>query len=46
MDGKPLISLNLRINTDAMVMGDASELREVFINMVFNALTPCLRVGR
>ena len=32
------ISLNLTIESDAMVMGDDSELREVLVNMVFNAI--------
>jgi signal transduction histidine kinase/CheY-like chemotaxis protein len=32
------ITLDLKINSRAMVMGDESELREVLINMVFNAM--------
>src|SRR4030095_9121485 len=32
------INLDLQINSNAMVMGDDSELREVFVNMVFNAI--------
>jgi len=32
------ISVDLQINSNAMVMGDDSELREVLVNMVFNAL--------
>src|SRR4029078_11520767 len=32
------ISLDLQINYNAMVMGDESELREVLVNMVFNAI--------
>ena len=32
------INLNLQINTQASVMGDPSELREVLVNMVFNAV--------
>jgi len=32
------ISLDLQINSNAMVMGDDSELREVLVNMVFNAI--------
>jgi signal transduction histidine kinase/CheY-like chemotaxis protein len=32
------ISLDLQIDSDAMVMGDDSELREVLVNMVFNAI--------
>jgi signal transduction histidine kinase/ActR/RegA family two-component response regulator len=32
------IRLDLQIHTDAFVMGDASELREVLVNMVFNAV--------
>ncbi|MGB7926351.1 MAG: ATP-binding protein [Pyrinomonadaceae bacterium] len=32
------ISLELQIRSRALVMGDASELREVLVNMVFNAV--------
>jgi len=32
------ITLNLHIGSNAMVMGDDSELREVLVNMVFNAI--------
>jgi signal transduction histidine kinase/ActR/RegA family two-component response regulator len=32
------ITLNLKIGSNAMVMGDDSELREVLVNMVFNAI--------
>jgi signal transduction histidine kinase/ActR/RegA family two-component response regulator len=32
------ISLNLQLRCNAMVMGDESELREVLVNMVFNAV--------
>jgi len=32
------ISLDLQIESNAMVMGDDSELREVLVNMVFNAI--------
>lgn len=32
------IGLDLQIHTLALVMGDASELREVLVNMVFNAI--------
>jgi len=32
------ITLNLNIGSNAMVMGDDSELREVLVNMVFNAI--------
>ena len=32
------ISLDLQIHSNAMVMGDDSELREVLVNMVFNAI--------
>jgi len=32
------INLSLQINTEAYVMGDPSELREVLVNMVFNAV--------
>ena len=32
------INLDLSVTTTAMVMGDASELREVLVNIVFNAI--------
>lgn len=32
------ITLDLQVGSNAMVMGDDSELREVLVNMVFNAL--------
>ena len=32
------ITLDLQIGSNAMVMGDDSELREVLVNMVFNAI--------
>ena len=32
------ITLNLQISSNGMVMGDDSELREVLVNMVFNAI--------
>jgi signal transduction histidine kinase/ActR/RegA family two-component response regulator len=32
------ITLNLQIGSNAMVMGDDSELREVLVNIVFNAI--------
>ena len=32
------ITVDLRIESNAMVMGDDSELREVLVNMVFNAI--------
>jgi signal transduction histidine kinase/CheY-like chemotaxis protein len=32
------ITLNLQLGSNAMVMGDDSELREVLVNMVFNAI--------
>jgi signal transduction histidine kinase/ActR/RegA family two-component response regulator len=32
------INLNLQLRCNAMVMGDESELREVLVNMVFNAV--------
>jgi signal transduction histidine kinase/ActR/RegA family two-component response regulator len=32
------ITLDLQIDSNAMVMGDDSELREVLVNMVFNAI--------
>src|SRR4030095_7732440 len=32
------INLGLQINTQGFVMGDPSELREVLVNMVFNAV--------
>jgi signal transduction histidine kinase/ActR/RegA family two-component response regulator len=36
--GNVHIRLNRRIGSNAVIMGDASELREVLINMVFNAV--------
>ncbi|MEP6819343.1 MAG: ATP-binding protein [bacterium] len=32
------ISLDLQLHCDALIMGDESELREVLVNMVFNAV--------
>jgi CheY-like chemotaxis protein len=32
------ISLDLQVDSEAMVMGDDSELREVLVNMIFNAV--------
>jgi signal transduction histidine kinase len=32
------INLDVRIDTSALVMGDESEMREVLVNMVFNAI--------
>jgi signal transduction histidine kinase/ActR/RegA family two-component response regulator len=32
------INLDVQINSSALVMGDASEMREVLVNMVFNAV--------
>ena len=40
------ISLNLQINTQASIMGDPSELREVLVNMVFNAVDAMPEGGR
>lgn len=40
------INLNLQINSDAAIMGDASELREVLVNMVFNAVDAMPEGGR
>ena len=40
------INLNLQINSDAAIMGDASELREVLVNMVFNAVDAMPDGGR
>ncbi|MDQ2921773.1 MAG: ATP-binding protein [Acidobacteriota bacterium] len=40
------INLNLQINSASAVMGDPSELREVLINMVFNAVDAMPEGGR
>lgn len=40
------INLNLQINSDAWIMGDPSELREVLVNMVFNAIDAMPAGGR
>jgi signal transduction histidine kinase/CheY-like chemotaxis protein len=40
------INLNLQINSDASIMGDPSELREVLVNMVFNALDAMPKGGQ
>jgi CheY-like chemotaxis protein/two-component sensor histidine kinase len=40
------INLNLRIDTNASIMGDASELREVLVNLVFNAVEAMPEGGR
>src|ERR1051325_5880368 len=40
------INLNLQINTHASIMGDPSELREVLVNMVFNAVDAMPEGGR
>ena len=40
------INLNLQINTQASIMGDPSELREVLVNMVFNAVDAMPEGGR
>lgn len=39
------ISLDLQIRSEARVMGDESELREVLVNMVFNAVDAMPRGG-
>src|SRR4029079_5150897 len=40
------ISLDLQIRSNALVMGDASEMREVLRNMVFNTVDAMPRGGR
>jgi signal transduction histidine kinase/ActR/RegA family two-component response regulator len=40
------ISLDLQIRSNALVMGDASEMREVLVNMVFNAVDAMPQGGR
>ncbi|HVS81120.1 MAG TPA: ATP-binding protein [Pyrinomonadaceae bacterium] len=40
------INLDLCVTTTAMVMGDASELREVLVNIVFNAIDALPNGGR
>jgi signal transduction histidine kinase/ActR/RegA family two-component response regulator len=40
------ISLDLQIHSNAMVMGDDSELREMLVNMVFNAIDAMPQGGK
>lgn len=40
------INLDVQINTSALVMGEASEMREVLVNMVFNAVDAMPRGGK
>ena len=44
--GNVQITLDLQINSHAAIMGDASELREVLVNMVFNAVEAMPGGGR
>lgn len=39
------ISLDLQLHSNALIMGDESELREVLVNMVFNAVDAMPRGG-
>lgn len=40
------ITLDLQINSEVLVLGDASELRELMVNMVFNAVDAMPSGGR
>jgi signal transduction histidine kinase/CheY-like chemotaxis protein len=40
------INLDVQINSSALVMGDASEMREVLVNMVFNAVDAMPQGGK
>ncbi|HEV8589462.1 MAG TPA: ATP-binding protein [Pyrinomonadaceae bacterium] len=40
------INLNLQIDTNSLIMGDPSELREVLVNLVFNAVDAMPQGGR
>jgi signal transduction histidine kinase/ActR/RegA family two-component response regulator len=44
--GNVHINLDMQLHTDALILGDESELREVLVNMVFNAVDAMPTGGR